>query len=175
MKIACVGWGGQGGVRWRREHRKLDICGILPIGNQRLWNRRDGQNIIDQAGGNCAARHAGVLSLFGQLNHNNAAALFDALAAACAIGATAREHYGGGEVAVRFGERAEEEIDWRMQSARIAAFVQLDGAIDHRQILGWWDDIDLVWHDCHGLGDLDNLHGGGMLEQRRGQALVGER
>jgi hypothetical protein len=50
-----------------------------------------------------------------------------------------------------------------MSCSGLLPFLKPDGAVDHRQILGWRDDIDVVGCDQHGFGHLNDRHFRGGL------------
>ena len=150
----------------------LDPPGVAPELDQPIRNLGDRQDDVDLAGGDGAARHAVVLGILGQLRHDDAAVLLQAADAGRAVGPGAGEDDADGALAMRLGERAEEQVDDDMPAARPLRIGQRQRAVDHRQVVGRRNHVDVVALDLHPPVDLRHRHAGRQLQDRRGVALV---
>ena len=76
---------------------------------------------------------------------------------------------------MHLGERAEEQVDDDVPAARPLRVDQRQRAVDHRQVVGRRDHVDVIALDLHPPGDLRHRHAGRHLQDRRGIALVRRR
>ena len=86
----------------------LDVPNVLHQRRRHLLWRQD---IIDEAGGDGAARHACILGRLFVLRHGHADLALDGLDAAGSVAAGAREHDGNRAASQTLGERTEEAVD----------------------------------------------------------------
>ena len=92
------------------------------------------QHVVDQAGGDHAARHAVVLGRLRRLRHDHAAFALDRARAERAVAARAREHDANRALVLILRQGAEEEIDWQPQSPWRRRLEQVERAVQHRHV-----------------------------------------
>ncbi len=67
----------------------------------------------------------------------------------------------------------EKEIDGQTQAPRGGGFEQMQNIMQNREILVGRDHVNVVGFDLHPVPDLDDGHGGSVLQQLGQDALVG--
>ncbi len=155
--------------------RQLEPAEQLVIAADPGRHLGDAQHPVDHSGGDCRARHPGVLGLVGVLGNRQAAALLDALDADRAVAIGAREDDRCRARPVGIGQGAKEHVDGDAPAAvgRDVGAVQI--AVRRGDRLAGRDDVDVVGLDPRRVAHLVHRHGRRALQDRRQQALVVDR
>lgn len=93
--------------------RQLNDAGLVPIFDELLGERRDGQREVDQTRREGAFGHALVLGLLGGLHHRGAPRFFDRTEADCTVAARTGHHNPDRVLALIRRQRPKEAIDRR--------------------------------------------------------------
>ena len=145
---------------------------LLQSSISRFGDVGDRQHDVDLAGGDGALRHAVVFGVAGRLRDDDAARLLEPRDAGRAVGAGARQHDADRALAVRVGEGAKEQIDDDVAAARPVVLDQAERAVDHRQVVGRRNHVDVVALDAAPCPAPAPPACAWPLQDRRGIALV---
>ena len=132
--------------------------GVGDVGDElgRHLGRR--QDVVHQARGDGAPRHAVVLRGFGVLRHDHAPLALDRPDTLRAVAAGAGQHDADGPLALVLGEGTEEKVDGQTHAAGSGLFQQLQRAVQEGHVPVGRDDVGAVGLDRHPVLDLVNLH-----------------
>ncbi len=146
---------------------------VPDVTQQRFGHRLGRQHKVDHAGGDRAARHAGVLRGLGQLREHQATAALDRAAPGGAVAAGAGQDDGDRPLALILGERDEEGVDRMPGAAPLAGLGEVQHAASDRQLAVGQDHVHAVGLDPGALLDRDHVHPGVPAEQLDHVALPG--
>ena len=160
------------GLALKEESRLRHKGGPLEVGDDFSGEFLDrghdvGETCVDGASG-----HAVEFGRSGVLHEDHPRFLLDGLEAHRAVGAHARENDADAPLPAVVRQGAEEEVDGQAQTPGRRRIEQVEYPVEDGHILVGWYHIDVVRLDCRAVLDLDDLHGGGALEELRHDALV---
>ena len=151
---------------------QLHAPGVLPEVDQAIAHVGRRQDDIDLAGGHGVLRHVAVLRIGRCLRQHDTALFLQPRDACRPVGPRAGEDDADRSRAVRVGERPEEVVDDDMPARRTIRCGDAQAAIEHRQVEGRRNDVDVVTLDVHGARHLRDRHPRRGLQDRRRIALV---
>ena len=146
------------------RRRQPDQARVVAQLDQALRHFRRGQHDIDLACRDGTIGHAVELCIVRTLRQGHASHFLDVRQAHRAVAADAGQDDADGALALRFGERAEEQVDRDLRAGVRRGLADLQVVVDHLQVGRRRDDVDVVLLDRGRGGDLLHRHRGDVLE-----------
>ena len=150
-----------------------DERGVLQVGDDPAGELLRRGHDVGQARVDGAPGHAVEFGRLRRLDEDHPGLFLDRPKAQRTVGAHPREDDADALVLSVVRQGAEEEIDRQAEPPGGRRVEQVQYTVEDGHVLVGGDHVDLVRRDLHAVPDLDDLHGGGALEELHHDPLVG--